>query len=233
MELKGCEKQTMDLTETWRCQETAEALGSEPWWADSWEGLRWQLPHLRPWESVWPLPQPKRQNGHFHLCPRRWLLVQNACKIQSFPSNKPLKKELFFKWLFLFADIPWLVAYHSDICYLRIYGIHFGTPATEFQRVLVGPLDSRRSDLQRWRHRSRPLHTQIPFHEDLQLAGTLQYTHLQRKNQTDICAIQVNTLHHQLMLSSNQILGADCSKIFLVFDMVFLEARDQLAKKFC
>ena len=126
----------------------------------------------------------------------------------SFPSNKYLKGLQCFKWLFLLADIPWLVAYHRDICYLRIYGIHFGTPATEFQRVLVGPLDSRRSDLQRWRHRSRPLHTQIPFHEDLQLAGTLQYTHLQRKNQTDICAIQVNTLHHQLMLASSQILGA-------------------------
>ncbi len=108
------------------------------------------------------------EGGRLHICSLIRLLVQDAYLQRS------------------------LVLY-CHLGHVRVFGVLARTSAAQLQRVLVGSLDPRRDRVQRGWHPHRALYAQVPFHQNVQLEGAVEHTHVSGQDQENHCTIHVSS----------------------------------------
>ncbi|XP_070283233.1 phosphatidylserine synthase 2 isoform X2 [Myotis yumanensis] len=163
----------------------SEVRGPQAGGSAAGEGLWWELPHLRRRQRDRPLPQRLGQAG--------WLRARALYRLV--PED---------------PDDPRLVDMHHRERDVRVPGIQPGAPAAQLQRVLVGPLDHGRADLQWAGHLLRHEDPQVAVPEDVQVAGPLEHSDLQGQDEEDrfpVHALQLGPLRVEARLQPAPLAG--------------------------
>uniref|UniRef100_A0A8B9XSX2 Phosphatidylserine synthase n=1 Tax=Bos mutus grunniens TaxID=30521 RepID=A0A8B9XSX2_BOSMU len=135
-------------------------------------GTTGKLPHLRCRQQDRSLPQRLGQAGRLCACTLHRLVLEDP-------------------------DDPRLVDVHDRECDVRVPGVQPGAPATQLQRVLVGPLDHGRACLQWAGHLLWHEDPRVVVPEDIQVAGPLEHSNLQGQDEEDrvpVHALQLGPL---------------------------------------